>query len=258
MNAVTSPPAFHQPIDIRKKYTPDWQAGQTVVTNMIRQSKTSGDSDTRHFTPKPTGQHYSRHTTIGVATNHNNPSSGIQHANEPHSNIILGKAHKTKLLVDNGSAIRTADPSVFNRIANKSKEEPPISMAGGHSNREKTRNYYRITINLDEELPYPIRNKQVGIHVINNPSLALIPGTHLFKASNTVINSRNNPAILLPEGKATIARHNKPIPWEIATAFGEGTTPNENLRDAHQSTYMLQPMEAEILEHVSQITLYMM
>ena len=223
---------------------------------MIRQQKTSGDSDTRHSTTKPHSQWYKHYVTADAAINQNNSSSWIQDPNRPHLNVTLDKTHKIKALVDSGSTICLADSSILNHIANKSTKGPPISVTNCHNNREKTRGCYKATIDVDEDLPYPMKDKEIRIHVTNNLSSELILGTDFLKENGAVINLRDNSVMFLPEGMAAIARCDKPILREAVTAFGEGNTPYENLTDTYQNTYMLQPIEDKIIGHMDQITLH--
>ena len=223
---------------------------------MIRRSKTSGDSDTRHSPPKPNSQWYKHYITADAAINQSNSSSWIQDPNRPHLNVTLDKTHKIKALVDSGSTICLADSSILNHIANKSDKGPPISVTNCHNNREKTRGCYKATIDVDEDLPYPMRDKQINIHVTNNLSSELILGTDFLKENGAVINLRDNSVTFLPEGMAAIAKCDKPIIREAVTAFGEGVTPHENLTHVYQNTYMLQPTETKILGHMDQMTFH--
>ena len=45
---------------------------------------------------------------------------------------------------------------------------------------------------MDEDLPYPMRNKPINIHVTNKLSSELILGTDFLKANGAVINVRYN------------------------------------------------------------------
>ena len=171
-------------------------------------------------------------------------------------NVTLDKTHKIKALVDSGSTICLADSSILNHIANKSTKGPPISVTNCHNNREKTRGCYKATIDVDEDLPYPMKDKQINIHVTNNLSSELILGTDFLKENGAVINLRDNSVTFLPEGMAALAGCNKPIIREAVTAFGEGVTSNENLTHTHRNTYMLQPTETKILGHMDQITFH--
>jgi hypothetical protein len=149
--------------------------GQTAKFNMIRSKNTPGGSNTRY--PKsirPTNGQWCTPYVNAKAINQNNSSSWIQDPNRPHLNVILDKKHKVKALVDSGSTICLADSSILNHIANKSSVGPTITVTNCHNNQEKTQGCYKATIDVDEDLPYPMKNKPITIHVTNKLSSELI------------------------------------------------------------------------------------
>ena len=94
-------------------------------------------------------------------------------------------------------------------------------MTNCHNDRGKTRGCYKATIDVDEDLPYPMKTKQIRIHVTNNLSSGLILGTDFLRESGAVINLRDNSVTFLPEEMAAIARYVEPILRGAVTAFGE-------------------------------------
>ena len=228
---------------------------QTAVTKMIGRSKTPGDSDTRHSTPKPNNQRYS-HCIADGTTKQSNPSSWIQYPNKPHLNVTLDKTHKIKALVDSGSAISLADLSTLDHITNKATGGPPISMTSCHNNRVNSRGCYEATIYVDKDLPHPTGAKQIRVHIINNLSSELILGNDFLRENGAVINLRDNSVTFSPKGTTAIARSGSQILQETAMVFGEGTTPYEDLVDNHQNTYTLHPKETKPLGQMDQITFH--
>ena len=99
-----------------------------------------------------------------------------------------------------------------------------------------------------------MRNKSINIHVTNKLSSELILGTNFLKENCVIINVRDNSVTFLPEGMAAMAKCNKPIIREAVMASGEKTTPYENLTDAYQNTYMIQPTENRTVGNMDQIT----
>ena len=182
---------------------------------MIRRSKTPGDSDTRHSTLKPSNQWYKHFTAPHAAMDRNNSNSRNQNHNRPHLDVTLNGTHKIKALIDSGSAICLANSSILNHLVNKSTKGPPITITNCHNHREKTQGCYKATINVDKGLPYPIKNKQVNIHVDDNLPSKLILGNDFLKESGAAINLRKN-TFIPPKGKEIIARHINPIPRETA------------------------------------------
>ena len=110
----------------------------------------------------------------------------------------MDKKHKIKALVDSGSTICLADSSILNHIADKSAIGPAISVTNCHNSREQTEGCYRAILDVDEELPYPMRNKSINIHVTNKLSSELILGTDFLKENGAIINVRENSVTFLP------------------------------------------------------------
>ena len=165
---------------------------------MIRCKSRPGDSDTRHF---PTNNHNPRCThyvNAKSAINHSNPSKWIQDPNRPHLNVILDKKHKVKALVDSGSTICLADSSILNHIVNKSAIGPAISVTNCHNSRKKTQGCYRATVDVNENLPHPLRDKPIDIHVTKRLSSELILGTDFLKVNGAIINVRDNSVTFMP------------------------------------------------------------
>ena len=198
---------------------------------MIRHQFTPGGLDTRHSTSKSHSQWCTKYVNAKSAINQNSSSSWIQDPNRPHLNVILDKKHKVKALIDSGSTICLADSSILNHIANKSVIGPNISVTNCHNSREKTQGCYRATLDVDEDLPYPMRNKPINIHVTNKLSSELILGTDFLKANGAVINVRDNSVTFLPKGMAAIAKCDKPILREAVMASGEEVTPYKHLTE---------------------------
>ena len=212
---------------------------QTAVTKMIGRSKKPGDSDTRHSTPKQ-----------------NHPNPWIQYPNKPYLNVTLDNTHKIKALVDSGSAISLADLSTMDHITNKATGGPPISMTSCQNTRVNSRGCYKATIDVDEDLPYPTRTKQIRIHVINNLSSELILGNDFLKENGAVINPRDNSVIFSPKRTTAIARSGSQTLQGTAMVFEKGITPYEDLVDDHQNTHTLHPKETKLLGQRDQITFH--
>ena len=196
---------------------------------MIRKSNTPGDSDTRHSTCKPNNQYYKLLATSHEAIDQSGSSPCNQDHNKLHLDVTLNGTIKIKALIDSGSAICVANSSILSYLAIKSTKGPPITVTNCHNHREKTQGYYKATINVDKGLPYPIKNKQVDIHVTDNLPSKLILGTDFLRGSGEAINLKKNISIS-PKGKEIIARYTNPIPQETTTTIWEGNTPKKNLK----------------------------
>ena len=135
---------------------------------------------------------YSPYVNSKATINQNTSSSWIQDPNRPHLNVILDKKHKVKALVDSGSTICLADSSILSHIANKSSPGPPISVTDCHNNQKTTQGCYKAVIDMEDNLPYPMKDKSINIHVTKKLSSELILGTDFLKEYGAIINVRDN------------------------------------------------------------------
>ena len=92
-------------------------------------------------------------------------------------------------------------------------------MTNCHNSREKTQGCYRATVDVNENLPHPLREKPIDIHVTKRLSSELILGT------GAIIKVRDNSVMFMPKGMAAIAQCDKPILREAVMASGEEATP---------------------------------
>ena len=145
------------------------------------------------------------------------------------------KQQKIKTVQNHGFKIPTGPTltSILDHIADKSTIGPAITVTNCHNSRESTQGCYKATLDMDEDLPYPMKDKPINIHITNNLSSELILGTDFLKENGAVINVRDNSVTFLPEGMAAIAKCDKPILREAVTALREGSTPYENLTDTY-------------------------
>ena len=225
---------------------------------MIRRKNTPGGPDTRHFaSPKPNQYRWHAPYVNSKATiNQNIPNSWIQDSNRPHLNVILDKKHKIKALVDSGSTICLADESILKHITNKSSPGPPINVTDCHNNRKATQGCYKAMIDIEDNLPHPMKDKPINIHVTKGVSSQLILGTDFLKENGAIINVRDNTVAFLSEDMATIAKCSKPILREAIASSTEIKTLYDDLIETHPDTYMIQPIENKILGHMDQITFH--
>ena len=150
---------------------------------MFRATNTPGGSDTRYpASSRPTyNRWFSPYINAKAAIKQNTSSSWIQVPNRPHQSVILDKKHKVKALVDSGSTICLADSSIINHIADKLSVGPTISVTDCHNNQKRTQGCYKAIIDMEENLPYPVKDKPINIHVTEKLSSELILGTDFLK-----------------------------------------------------------------------------
>ena len=194
---------------------------------MIRSKNTPGGSDTRYPASSGPTQYrwYSPYVNAKATINQNTSSSWIQDPNRPHLNVVLDKKHKIKALVDSGSTICLADSSILDHITQKSSAGLPISVTDCHNNQKQTQGCYKAIIDMEENLPYPMKDKPINIHVTEKLSSELILGTDFLKENGAIINVRDNTVAFLPEGMAAIATCDKPILREAIALLTETKTP---------------------------------
>ena len=109
---------------------------------------------------------------------------------------------------------------------------------------------------MEDNLPYPVKDKPINIHVTKNLLSELILGTDFLKENGAIINVRDNTVAFLPEGMAALAKCGKPIIREAVASLTETKTPYNSLTDAYPDTYMVQPIENKTLGHMDQRTLH--
>ena len=134
---------------------------------MIKRKNTLGDPDTRHLASSRPSQYrwYAPYVNSKATTYKNTPDSWIQDSGRPHLNVILDKKHKIKALVDSGSTICLADSSILDHITNKSSPGPPINVTDCHNNQKTTQGCYKAMLDIEDNLPHPMRNKPINIHI---------------------------------------------------------------------------------------------
>jgi hypothetical protein len=228
---------------------------------MQRKHHTPGGSDIRYpivshsdfnnqwFTPYTNAAEINPHQI-----KHTSSSSWIQDHNRPHLNVILDKKHEVKALVDSGSSICLADASVLSHINNKSPTGPKIHVTDCHNNQKITRGCYQANIDIEEDIPYPVRNKKVNIHIAERLSSELILGTDFLRENGAIINVRDNKVIFLPNRMAAIGACKKPIITEAVASLTSTNIPYEDLTKLNSSAYMLQSTTDQTLGHMDQIT----
>ena len=225
--------------------------------NMMKRKNTSGDPDTRHLASSRPSQYrwYAPYVNSKATIDKNTPNSWIQDSGRPHLNVILDKKHKIKALVDSGSTICLADSSILNHIANKSSPGPPINVTDCHSNQRTTQGCYKAILDIEDNLPHPLRNKHINIHVTQGVSSELILGTDFLKENGAIINIRDNTVAFLDQEMERIAKCKKPILREAIAASTEINTPYSSLTDTYPDIYMVQTIEDETVGHREQIRL---
>jgi hypothetical protein len=214
---------------------------------MQRMHPTPGGSDTRYPIASysdSNNQWFRPYTNAeNIITNpatHTSASSWIQDHSRPHLNVILDKKHEVKALVDSGSSICLADASILDHITNKSPTGPKIHITA--------------TIDIEEDIPYPVRDRMINIHIAEKLSSELILGTDFLKQNGAIINVRDNSVVFLPNHMAAIGVCQKPIITEAVASLASTNTPYEHLTSKNSSAYMLQSTIDRTLGHMDQIT----
>ena len=218
---------------------------------------TPGGSDTRYpiasftdFNNQWFKPYVKQENNIRSLSAHASASSWIQDHSRPHLNVIIDKKHKVKALVDSGSSICLADASLLDHIISKSPNGPKIHVTDCHNNQKLIRGCYQAILDIEENMPYPIRNRMINIHIAEKLSSELILGTDFLKENGAIINVRNNSVAFLPNHMEAIGICQKPIITEAVASLADTETPYENLTANNNSAYMLQSTEDQTLGHI--------
>jgi hypothetical protein len=142
----------------------------------------------------------------------------------------------------------------LDHITNKSPSGPKIYVTDCHNNQKITKGCYRATIDIEENIPYPVRDRMINIHIAEKLSSELILGTDILKENGAIINVRNNSVVFLPNHMAAIGVCQKPIITEAVASLANTNTPYEDQTSENNSAYMLQSTIDQTLGHMDQIT----
>ena len=205
---------------------------------MFRTHHKWGGSDTQHQVASlsKSNQWFNPYVNAKAAINHTS-SSWIQDPNRPHLNIILDKQHKIKALIDSealidlGSSICLAGSSLVEHISNKSTVGLRIHVTECYNHQKMTKGCYQAVIDVEDNLPHPIKDRPINIHIRESLSSELILGTDFLKENGAIIKVRENTVAFLPDRMAAIGKCNKPILKEAVVSLlekktGTGTKPS--------------------------------
>ena len=146
-----------------------------------------------------------------------------------------------------------AHSSLVEYISNKSTVGPKIHITDCHNNQKSTKGCYQAIMEVEDNLPHPIKNKPVNIHITESLSYELILGADFLKENDAIINVRENAVTILPEKTAAIGNYRRPTFKKIAS-LSEGKKLHEELTDNNNGSYVLQSTEKGNIKHMDHIT----
>ena len=141
-------------------------------------------SDYRH-SPFQTFWHqpYVPQEHVTTASQRNDQKTFTYNPNRPHLNVKLEDEHIVRALVDSGSSVCLGDSSLLKHVKKQCPSAPPINVTNVHRGRMQTLGCYTSQLSVTDELPHPLLNKQINIHMQDNLSSELVLGTD-FLADN--------------------------------------------------------------------------
>ena len=100
------------------------------------------------------------------------------------------------------------------RIKAQWPSAPPINVTNVHKGRMQTLGCYTSKLSVEDNLPHPLVNKQINIHMQDNLSSELVLGKDFLGDNGAVIDMRTNNVIFLPKELHPVSLNQKPIVCE--------------------------------------------
>ena len=168
----------------------------------------------RH-SPFQTGWHqpYVPQEHVTTASQRHDQKTFAYNPNRPHLNIRLEDEYVVRALVDSGSSVCLGDSSLLKHISAQWPSAPPINVTNVHRGRMQTLGCYTSKLSVEDELPHPLVNKQINIHMQENLSSELVLGTDFLADNGAVIDMRTNNVIFLPKELHPVSLSQKTIVW---------------------------------------------
>jgi hypothetical protein len=203
---------------------------------MLRCNNQPVQSEYRHYQSQACQaqwfQPYTLQEHITTTSQQHYEKSFAFNPSRPHLNIKLDDKHKVRALVDSGSSICLGDSSLIRHLKHKFPTAPPINVTDVHKGRKQTLGCYTARLSVEDQLPHPLKNRQINIHMQNNLSSELVLGTDFLKDNGAIIDFKSNNAIFLPDELFAVSLSQKPIVCEAFASVINGPTnyPCQNYR----------------------------
>ena len=226
---------------------------------MIRYNNQPVHSECRHYQSIPHIQWcqpyiLQEHVTTASQQHYERPFA--MNPNRPHLNITLDNKHKVKALVDSGSSICLGDSSLIHHLKNKLPTAPPINVTDVHKGKKQTLGCYTAMLSVEDQMPYPLKDKQISIHMQDNLSSELILGTDFLRDNGAIIDFKSNNAIFLPDELFPVSLSKKPIVCEAFASIINEEVKLEDLDTYNMATFALQPTKDIEIPFMDQQTIH--
>ena len=176
--------------------------------------------------------------------------------NRPHLNIKLDDDHVVRALVDSGSSVCLGDSSLIKHIKAQRPSAPPIMVTNVDKGRRQTLGCYTSKLSVEDELPHPLVNKQINIHMQDNLSSELVLGTDFLANNGAVIDMRTNNVIFLPNELHPVSLSQKPIVCEAFASVIDQEIPLDKIEKYDLSAFAVHPTEDVEVPFMDQKTIH--
>ena len=180
----------------------------------------------------------------------------VYNSDRPHLNVKLDDKHSVRALVDSGSSVCLGDSSLMKRIKAQWPSAPPINVTNVHKGRMQTLGCYTSKLSVEDNLPHPLMNKQINIHMQDNLSSELVLGKDFLGDNGAVIDMRTNNVIFLPKELHPVSLNQKPIVCEAFASVIDQEIPLDKIEQYDLSAFAVHPTQDVEIPFMDQKTIH--
>ena len=187
---------------------------------------------------------------------HRDQKTFVYNSDRPHLNVKLDDKHSVRALVDSGSSVCLGDSSLMKRIKAQWPSAPPINVTNVHKGRMQTLGCYTSKLSVEDNLPHPLVNKQINIHMQDNLSSELVLGKDFLGDNGAVIDMRTNNVIFLPKELHPVSLNQKPIVCEAFASVIDQEIPLDKIEQYDLSAFAVHPTQDVEIPFMDQKTIH--
>ena len=187
---------------------------------------------------------------------HRDQKAFVYNSDRPHLNVKLDDKHSVRALVDSGSSVCLGDSSLMKRIKAQWPSAPPINVTNVHKGRMQTLGCYTSKLSVEDNLPHPLVNKQINIHMQDNLSSELVLGKDFLGDNGAVIDMRTNNVIFLPKELHPVSLNQKPIVCEAFASVIDQEIPLDKIEQYDLSAFAVHPTQDVEIPFMDQKTIH--
>ena len=187
---------------------------------------------------------------------HRDQKAFVYNSDRPHLNVKLDDKHSVRALVDSGSSVCLGDSSLMKRIKAQWPSAPPINVTNVHKGRMQTLGCYTSKLSVEDNLPHPLVNKQINIHMQDNLSSELVLGKDFLGDNGAVIDMRTNNVIFLPKELHPVSLNQKPIVCEAFASVIDQEIPLDKIEHYDLSAFAVHPTQDVEIPFMDQKTIH--